>query len=117
MRPVRQERVRELLKRELGELLRRELPLVETGLVSVNAVEVAADLQNAIVYVSVLGNAEQRKAAARVLARDAVRFQNALGRAVVLRYTPHLRFVLDDSIEQGNRVLQIIEELEHPGRA
>lgn len=114
MRAVRHERVRELLKRELGEILRREMPLAETGLVTVNSVELSDDLQHATVFVSVLGNAEQTKAAGRVLERDAVRFQNLMARSVVLRYTPHLRFVPDDSIERGNRVLRILNELPPP---
>ena len=41
-----------------------------------------------------------------------VRIQGLVGRAVVLKYTPKLKFVFDDSIVRGNRVLQIIEELE-----
>jgi ribosome-binding factor A len=41
------------------------------------------------------------------------RIQSLVGRAVVLKYTPRLRFVVDDSIARGNRVLQILEELEH----
>ncbi|MFN0068696.1 MAG: 30S ribosome-binding factor RbfA [Limisphaerales bacterium] len=114
MRAVRHERVRELLKRELGEILRREMPLAETGLVSVNSIELSDDLQHAVIFVSILGNAEQTKAAARVLERDAVRFQNLVGRSVVLRYTPRLRFVPDDSIERGNRVLKILEALPPP---
>jgi ribosome-binding factor A len=41
-----------------------------------------------------------------------VRIQGFIGRAVVLKYTPKLKFAFDDSIVRGNRVLQIIEELE-----
>ena len=36
-----------------------------------------------------------------------------MGKAVILKYTPHLRFLMDQSIEEGNRVLKIIDELEH----
>jgi ribosome-binding factor A len=42
------------------------------------------------------------------------RIQGLLGKAVVLKYTPHLRFILDESIERGNRVLQLLDELEKP---
>lgn len=114
MRAVRHQRVCELLKRELGEILRRELPVAETGLVSVNTVELSEDLQHAAVYVSFLGSPTQTAAARRVLGREAVRFQNLLARAVVLRYTPRIRFLPDDSIERGNRVLKILEELPPP---
>ena len=105
-------RVRELLKREIGEVIRRELPVSEAGLVSVNDVDVAGDLHSAMVYISILGNAEQQKRSFSLLVRHRKRIQGLVGRAVVLKYTPTLRFVMDASVARGNRVLQIIEELE-----
>jgi|SRR5437867_9817253 len=109
---IRVERVRELLKRELGEIIRRELPLSDAGLITVNDVDISNDLQIATVYVGVVGTDEQRKHALSLLEQSRKRLQGLVGRAVILKYTPQLRFVLDDSIERGNRVLQIIEELE-----
>src|SRR5947207_1130907 len=109
---IRVERVRELLKRELGEIIRRELPLSEAGLITVNDVDLSNDLQMATVYVGVVGTGQQRKQALSLLEQSRKRLQGLVGRAVVLKYTPQLRFMLDDSIERGNRVLQIIEELE-----
>lgn len=109
---LRLERVRELLKRELGEIIRRELPMEEAGLVTVNEVGVAADLKSATVFVGVIGTAEQRKRAGALLEKESKRIQSLIGRAVVLKYTPHLKFVIDESIERGNRVLEILDELE-----
>lgn len=117
MRAVRHQRVCELLKRELGEILRRELPVAEAGLVSVNTVELSDDLQHAVVYVSFLGSPAQTAAARRALGRETARFQGLLARAIVLRYTPRLRFLPDDSIERGNRVLKLLEELAPPADA
>jgi ribosome-binding factor A len=112
MPSIRVERVRELLKRELGEIIRRELPLSEAGLITVNDVEISNDLQIATVYVGVVGNEKERENALTLLEQSRKRLQALVGRAVVLKYTPQLRFVLDDSVERGNRVLRIIEELE-----
>lgn len=109
---LRLERVREMLKRELGEILRREIPMNEAGLLTVNEVGVAADLKSATVFVGVIGTADQRKRAAAILEKESKRIQGLVGRAVVLKYTPHLRFVIDESIERGNRVLEILDELE-----
>jgi ribosome-binding factor A len=109
---LRTERVRELLKRELGEIIRREIPIGEFGLITVNEVGVAADLKSAVVYVGVIGTPEQRKKAAALLEKEVKRFQGMIGRAVVLKYTPHLKFEVDVAIERGNRVLAIIDELE-----
>lgn len=104
--------MRELLKREIGEVIRREFPVSEAGLVSVNEVDVAGDLHSAIVFISILGTAEQQKRGLAMLTRHRKRIQGLVGRAVVLKYTPTLKFLVDDSIARGNRVLQIIEELE-----
>ena len=108
----RLQRVRELLKREIGEVIRREIPVSEAGLVSVNDVEPAGDLKSATVFISILGNADQQKRGLALLTQHRARIQNLVARSVVLKYTPTLRFVIDDSVIRGNRVLQIIDELE-----
>lgn len=112
MPALRQERVRELLKREIGEAIRREFHVNEAGLISVNDVDVAGDLKSAIVFISIFGNAVQQKRGLQLLTENRTRIQGLVARAVVLKYTPTLKFVFDDSIVRGNRVLQIIEELE-----
>ena len=111
---LRLERVRELLKREIGEVIRRELPVGDVGLINVNDVNVAPNLKNATVFIGVLGGQAQKKRAMEALDQSRKRIQGLLGRAVILKYTPRLRFVLDDSIERGNKVLRILEDLEHP---
>jgi ribosome-binding factor A len=100
------------LKREIGEAIRRELPVEKAGLVTVNDVEVAGDLKQATVFVSILGNPEQQKTGLLLLQKNRARLQGLLAKAVILKYTPVLRFMVDDSVARGNRVLQIIEELE-----
>ncbi len=110
----RLERVRELLKREIGEAIRREIPVGQAGLVTVNDVEVAGDLKTAAVYISILGGSEQQRTGQLLLQQVRPRIQEHVARTVLLKYTPVLRFVTDDSIVRGNRVLQIIEDLEKP---
>jgi ribosome-binding factor A len=110
---LRMERVRELLKREIGEVIRRELPFSEAGVVNVNDVDVAPNLQNATVYVGILGGAAQKAKALELLAKNRKRIQGLVAKGVVLKYTPRLRFVLDESVERGNRVLKILDDLEH----
>ena len=112
MPSLRLQRVRELLKREVGEAIRREFQVSEAGLITVNDVDVAGDLHSALVFISILGNPDQQKRGFSLLERHRKRIQGLVGRAVVLKYTPKLRFLLDDSIARGNRVLGIIEELE-----
>jgi ribosome-binding factor A len=109
-------RVGELLKREIGEALRREMPVAESGLVSVNDVEVGGDLKTARVFVSFLGSSEQQRTSRRRLEEVRPRVQDLIAKSVVLKYTPRLQFVMDESIERGNRLLQIIDELEKQER-
>jgi ribosome-binding factor A len=108
----RLQRVRELLKREIGEAIRREIPVNEAGLVTVNEVDVAGDLRVATVFIGILGNAEQQRTGLALLQKNRGRIQGLIAKSVILKYTPHLRFVVDDSVPRGNRVLQILEELE-----
>ena len=112
MSNVRHERVRELLKREIGEAIRREFNVDEVGLISVNDVDVGGDLRTAIVFISIFGNAAQKKHGLQVLEAKRVRIQGIIGKSVVLKFTPTLKFIVDDSIVRGNRVLQILDELE-----
>ena len=112
MASLRLQRVRELLKREIGEAVRREFHVNEAGLITVNDVGMAGDLKSATVFISILGNPDQQKRGFQLLNEHRVRIQGLVARAVVLKYTPTLRFMFDDSIVRGNRVLQIMEELE-----
>ena len=109
---VRQERVRELLKRQIGEVIRREYPVEKVGVISVNEVGVSSDLHSATVFVGIVGSADQRKKALDVLQKDRKRIQSLVGREVILKYTPTLKFVADESAVQATRVLAIIDEIE-----
>jgi ribosome-binding factor A len=112
MSSLRHERVRELLKRAIGEAVRREFHVSDVGLITVNDVDVGGDLKSAVAFISVLGNPGQQKRALQVLQENRVRIQGLVAKSVVLKYTPMLKFLVDDSIVRGNKVLQIIEELE-----
>jgi len=102
-------RVNELLKRELSGIIAREM-VFENGLVSINQVDVTADLKNAHVFVSVLGTSGA--AVINELEAHRAALQAALAKNVVLKYTPHLVFHLDDSIERGARVIEIMREID-----
>ncbi len=104
-------RVNKLLKRELSLIVTRELTF-EDALVTINQVDVTSDLKNAHIYVSVLGRGA--KAAIAQLEAHRIPLQTQLARQVVLKYTPHLIFHLDDSIERGTRVIKILQQIETP---
>jgi ribosome-binding factor A len=105
-------RVNELVKRELSGIIAREINF-EGVLVSINHVDVTADLKNAHVFVSVLGS-ETRADVIGKLESHRPALQAELGRHLTMKYTPHLLFHLDDSIERGSRVIKILQEIETP---
>jgi ribosome-binding factor A len=102
-------RVNEILKRELSGLIAREMNF-EQGLVSINQVDVSPDLKNAHVFVSVLGATGTTVIDQLEAHRPAL--QSAIAKHVALKYTPHLVFHLDDSIERGARVIEIMQEID-----
>lgn len=111
MQNLRHIRVRELLKRELNEIFRREFP-VELGIVSVSEVGVSNDLHSAKVFVSSIGDNKTQQRAFRAVRKSASKIQFQLGQTVALRYTPKLKFVMDEARNRGDRVLQILDEIE-----
>lgn len=105
-------RVNELLKRELSTIITREM-VFEDALVTINHVDATPDLKNAHVYVSVLGASGQKTAMAK-LEENRVVLQTQLSKHVVLKYTPHLTFHLDESVARGSRIIEILQEIEMP---
>ena len=89
-------RVGELLKRELSSAVLRE---------------VSPDLRNATVHVGILGSAGEQKQALQRLEQHRVPLQAECAKRVVLKFTPHLHFRLDESIVRGMRILDILEEI------
>lgn len=112
MASLRHERVRELLKRTIGEVIRREFPVEKAGLITVNDVDVSGDLHSALVLISILGSPEQHKRGVALLAHHRIRIQGLVAREVVLKNTPKLRFLMDGTVQRGNKVLSIIAELD-----
>ena len=104
-------RVCELIKRELGVIIGRDVKF-EAPLVSVRAVDITPDLKNAHVFISAIGTKWQKEQALQQLQEKRQHLQHELSRRVILKYTPHLHFQLDESIERGTRVLSLLDEIE-----
>ena len=86
----------------------------DAPLVSINSVDVTPDLKHAHIYVSALGSEQQRKSALETLEAHRSQLQYAVSKRVTLKYTPHLHFRLDKSIEQGTRIIDLMDELGLP---
>jgi len=108
----RLKRINQLLRQEISQILRSDLPEQDLGLVSIPEVRVSGDLKTARVFVSSVGSAAARQQAVATLTAHRREIQYLVGSRIRLRETPHLLFVADDSIERGDRVLRILEELD-----
>ena len=119
MRTERMLRINELLQRELGTLVERDIRPYTPALVTVTAVKTSPDLQHADVYVSVMAKtAEERSAVLKLLQAQRIEFQHELSVRVRMKYTPVLRFHLDLLSAKADRVLMIMEQLHlHPETA
>ena|SRR5947209_2307514 len=106
----RQLRVNEVLRRELSAIVAREITFTDV-LVTINQVDVAPDLKNAHVFVSVL-KPEMGPKVIKKLEQHRAELQLALGRHLTMKYTPHLVFHLDESIARGSRIIEIMREIE-----
>lgn len=106
-------RVNEVLKRELGELLVRHCRF-QSQLVTVQEVDVTPDLKHAHVFISIIGPTADQHHDMAQLHGLRIDLQRELAKRVVLKFTPLLHFKLDDVAERGDRVLQLLSEIEVP---
>ena len=106
------DRVNELLRSEISHLIAREIkdPRV-AGVISITEVSASNDLRSARVFVSVMGREEARRDALEGIRSAASYLRRELRERVNLRHTPHLTFQLDDSIEEGDRILRLMDGL------
>jgi|ERR1051326_1456080 len=107
-------RVNEVIKRELSGIIAREMNF-EGALVSVNHVDVSADLKSAHVFVSVLGSESGQTVINKLEAHRPV-LQSELAGRVTMKFTPHLLFHLDESIARGSRVVEILQQIDADSR-
>ena len=104
----RLDRVNELLKREISRVLQRDFEW-KGSLVTVNAVEVSQDLKDARVYIGVLGGHEEKVIDRLNGERGSI--QGRVMKRVVLKNTPVLRFVGDDSVVRGVDIVNLLDEV------
>ena len=108
-------RVAELIKREVSQMLIHGIKddRVGTGMVSVTDVDVSGDLQHAKIFVSIYGTDEAKAQTMAGLKSATGYVRSEIGHRIRLRRTPEVVFVEDRSIERGNRVLSLLNQLNH----
>ncbi|MFD0049353.1 30S ribosome-binding factor RbfA [Actinomycetes bacterium NPDC127524] len=108
---LRSNRVGEQMKKELSEIIGRKIKDPRIGFVTVTDVSVTGDLQQATVYISVLGDAEQRENTLKGLAKAKGFIRSEIGQRIRLRKTPEISFEFDESIDYGNRIETLIHQI------
>ncbi len=109
----RLKRVNEVLRRELAVVIAKLL-VTEGVLVTVTGVDISSDLKNAFTYVSLLGGSpNDHHSIMSQLEKLRPDIQRLMANRVTLKYTPHLHFKEDHSAEEGTRMVQLLDNLDH----
>jgi ribosome-binding factor A len=110
----RSQRVADVVRGELSKLVLTEAHDPDLHRVTITDVEMPPDLRSARVYFSCLGGEKERKLASEALRRAAGYLRGEVGRRCQLRYAPELSFVSDRSLEQGERIEELLHQVLPP---
>lgn len=112
---VRAEKVASLIKRSLVEPVNELAEEYSAGLVTITSVKLSNDLHIAKIYVSIYGNQGGPGEFMDVLDEKSKTLRMELGHKIRLRYTPELRFFLDDTLEQMEHIQNLLDSIKKPG--
>ncbi len=105
-------RVSQSIKRELAEIIRRDFKDERiSGIVSITDVECSSDCRRVKIFISVFGDAEAKSGTLEALNDKVSWIQGELGRRLHLRFAPEIIFQLDDSLERGAKVSQLLDKI------
>ncbi len=104
-------RVNELIKREISEVLHTRFQ-AESVRITITRVDVSPDHRKAHVFFSVIGGEIEVRPALSWLRKNQKEIRRQVGRKVVLKFLPHLQFHYDPTLEEGDHVLNILDELD-----
>jgi ribosome-binding factor A len=107
----RPDRVADQIRSELGLLLTREVHDPGIGFVTITRVQVSADLQQARVFFTVLGDEKARRNSERALERAMPFLRRQIGSRLRFKRVPELTFLYDESIAGQDRIEQILNEI------
>lgn len=104
-------RVAEVLRKELSACMSHSLDL-EDLLITISSVELSPDMRQAFIFVSTLNPELDQERALEMLNRNRKEWQSAIGRRLGLKFTPQLIFRFDDAVERGDRIMDILSQIE-----
>ena len=107
-RPVR---LAQELKSEISAIISRELPHQRLGFITITDVKVSPDLRSARVFISVLGPSADRMRTLEILDSEKAFIRQLIGRRFRLRHTPEITFVYDETVENADHMMRLMDEI------
>lgn len=108
---LKNEKVAELIRRNISEIISRALKNPKIGFITIMDCVVSNDLSLAKVYVSFLGQDARKEAGMKALEQSKGFIRSELSKKLTMRKVPELVFVLDDTLEKGNKIDRIIADI------
>ncbi len=108
---MRANRVAEQMKKEVGAIISQKIKDPRVGFVTVTDVEVTGDLQQATIYISVLGSDSKVEDTLKGLSKAKGFIRTEIGQRIRLRITPEIEFKIDTSVAYGNRIDTLLRQV------
>lgn len=108
MGQLRVEKVQELMKQEVSQIILRELKDPRIGFVTVTSVECTGDLREAKIYVSLMGNEQQLKDCWAGLTSSLGYIRREIGKRIRLRFTPEISLAIDKSLDYSAHIQELL---------
>ena len=108
---LRVEKLQELIKQEVGKMLLTDIKDPRIGFVTVTDVEMTGDLREAKIFVSIMGDEEQIKSSWEGLNSALGFVRREIGKRIKIRFTPEISFALDKSLDYGEHIQKLLNEL------
>lgn len=108
---TRQEKIRSVLIEEISDIIRRELKDPRLGFLTVIDAEITPDLRHAKVFISIMGTKEEQATNLAVLKKSARFVRQVFGKRVKMKVLPEIEFVLDESVERGIRMFELLQQI------
>ena len=107
----RSQRVADMIQREISSLILKGLKDPRIGFVTITGVDVTTDLRHAKIFITVIGDEESKTASLEAMKRSVPFIRRYLGRELRMKFAPELHFEYDQSLEYGNRIENILKEI------
>ncbi len=109
---LRNERVRKTLMKEIADIIQKDIrdPRI-AGVISITDIDISHDNSFAKVYFSVFAPEDAKQKTIEALEENVPRIRYEVGKRIRLRLTPELRFIPDDSLERGTKVMDLIDKI------